>query len=173
MSALLDRTATQPNEIGNSPGMVAASRPHRRHNPLADEWALVSPQRGNRPRRGAMEVPLHPGTPDHDLHCHLCTTGPLRTQAVAGEAPATCNSERHDLAMSCLDPDGVRAATDGAHWRLHAHSYPPLLRSASIRTFMVGYEVPGEAQRDPTPEPAAAALRTTSDFHYLTTAWRP
>lgn len=43
--------------------------------------------------------------------------------------------------------------------RLHAHIYPPLLRSASIRKFMVGYEMLGEAQRDLTPEDAAARLR--------------
>jgi UDPglucose--hexose-1-phosphate uridylyltransferase len=45
------------------------------------------------------------------------------------------------------------------HWQLHAHFYPPLLRSASIRKFMVGYEVLAEAQRDITPETAAAMLR--------------
>jgi UDPglucose--hexose-1-phosphate uridylyltransferase len=46
------------------------------------------------------------------------------------------------------------------HWRLHAHFYPPLLRSASVRKFMVGFEMLGEAQRDLTPEQAAARLRT-------------
>ncbi len=52
--------------------------------------------------------------------------------------------------------------TDGeAHpeWHLHAHFYPPLLRSATIRKFMVGFELLGEAQRDITPEAAAARLR--------------
>ncbi len=48
-------------------------------------------------------------------------------------------------------------ATDG--WQLHAHFYPPLLRSASVRKFMVGYELLAEAQRDLTPEQAAARLR--------------
>jgi UDPglucose--hexose-1-phosphate uridylyltransferase len=47
--------------------------------------------------------------------------------------------------------------TDG--WQLHAHFYPPLLRSASVRKFMVGYEMLAEAQRDLTPEQAAARLR--------------
>ena len=46
-----------------------------------------------------------------------------------------------------------------AHWRLHAHFYPPLLRSAGIRKFMVGFEMLAEAQRDLTPEAAAARLR--------------
>jgi UDPglucose--hexose-1-phosphate uridylyltransferase len=44
-------------------------------------------------------------------------------------------------------------------WRLHAHAYPPLLRSATVRKFMVGYELLAEAQRDVTPEDAAARLR--------------
>jgi len=46
-----------------------------------------------------------------------------------------------------------------AHWQLHAHFYPPLLRSATVKKFMVGYEMLGEAQRDLTPEQAAARLR--------------
>lgn len=45
------------------------------------------------------------------------------------------------------------------HWRLHAHIYPPLLRSATVKKFMVGYEMLAEAQRDLTPEQAAARLR--------------
>jgi UDPglucose--hexose-1-phosphate uridylyltransferase len=44
-------------------------------------------------------------------------------------------------------------------WQLHAHFYPPLLRSASIRKFMVGYELLGSPQRDITPESAAETLR--------------
>lgn len=45
------------------------------------------------------------------------------------------------------------------HWQLHAHFYPPLLRSATIKKFMVGYEMLAEPQRDLTPEQAAARLR--------------
>lgn len=48
---------------------------------------------------------------------------------------------------------------DTAHWRLHAHFLPPLLRSASIRKHMVGFELLGETQRDITPESAAERLR--------------
>ena len=55
-------------------------------------------------------------------------------------------------------------AADG--WQLHAHFYPPLLRSASVRKFMVGFEMLAEAQRDLTPERAAALLRATSDVHF-------
>jgi UDPglucose--hexose-1-phosphate uridylyltransferase len=49
-----------------------------------------------------------------------------------------------------------------AAWQLHAHFYPPLLRSATIRKFMVGYELLAETQRDLTPEQAAASLRALS-----------
>jgi UDPglucose--hexose-1-phosphate uridylyltransferase len=52
-------------------------------------------------------------------------------------------------------------------WQLHAHFFPPLLRSASVRKFMVGYEMLAEAQRDLTPEQAAAQLRALPEVHYL------
>lgn len=46
-----------------------------------------------------------------------------------------------------------------AHWQMHAHFLPPLLRSATVRKFMVGFELLAEAQRDLTPEQAAERLR--------------
>jgi len=55
---------------------------------------------------------------------------------------------------------------DYAHWQLHAHFYPPLLRSATVKKFMVGYEMLAEAQRDITAEQAAERLRAVSDVHY-------
>jgi UDPglucose--hexose-1-phosphate uridylyltransferase len=51
--------------------------------------------------------------------------------------------------------DGLQAA----HWHLHAHFYPPLLRGATVKKFMVGYEMLAEAQRDLTAEQAAQRLR--------------
>jgi len=60
--------------------------------------------------------------------------------------------------------------TDGEEhpwWRLHAVYFPPLLRSASVRKFLVGFELTGEPQRDLTPEDAAARLRAQSETHYL------
>jgi UDPglucose--hexose-1-phosphate uridylyltransferase len=61
-----------------------------------------------------------------------------------------------------------RPADGAAHdeWHLHAHFYPPLLRSAAVRKFMVGYEMLGTPQRDLTPEEAAARLRAASEEHY-------
>lgn len=58
---------------------------------------------------------------------------------------------------------------DDGHWQLHAHFYPPLLRSATVRKFMVGFEMLGEAQRDLTAEDAAARLRAVPAEHYLAT----
>ncbi len=55
-----------------------------------------------------------------------------------------------------------QAPTDGGNhpeWHFHAHFYPPLLRSATIRKFMVGFEMLGTPQRDITPEIAAERLR--------------
>jgi len=52
------------------------------------------------------------------------------------------------------------------HWLLHAHFYPPLLRSATVKKHMVGYEMMAESQRDLTPEQAATILRDASDVHY-------
>ena len=51
-------------------------------------------------------------------------------------------------------------------WHLHAHFYPPLLRSATVRKFMVGFEMLAMPQCDLTPETAAARLRSVSDIHY-------
>jgi UDPglucose--hexose-1-phosphate uridylyltransferase len=65
-----------------------------------------------------------------------------------------------------------QAPTDGgAHpeWHLHLHFYPPLLRSAEVRKFLVGYEMLGEPQRDLTPEMAAERLRSTSETLYRAT----
>ena len=55
---------------------------------------------------------------------------------------------------------------DERHWQLHAHCYPPLLRSATIKKFMVGYEMLAEAQRDITPEQAARRLRVMPEKHF-------
>lgn len=63
-------------------------------------------------------------------------------------------------------PTGGAQPEENQHWQLHAHFYPPLLRSATVKKFMVGYEMLGEAQRDLTPEQAAARLRELSEVHY-------
>lgn len=57
---------------------------------------------------------------------------------------------------------------DYSHWQLHAHFYPPLLRSETVKKFMVGYEMLAEPQRDITAEQAALRLRELSLVHYKT-----
>ncbi len=62
-----------------------------------------------------------------------------------------------------------QAPTDGddyPEWHLHMHFYPPLLRSASVKKFMVGYEMLATPQRDITAEQAAQRLRDLLDVHY-------
>jgi len=64
-----------------------------------------------------------------------------------------------------------QAPTDGSEhpeWLFHMHFYPPLLRSATVKKFMVGYEMMGESQRDITAEKSAQMLRDLSDIHYKT-----
>jgi UDPglucose--hexose-1-phosphate uridylyltransferase len=59
-----------------------------------------------------------------------------------------------------------QSPSDGAphrEWHFHAHFYPPLLRSATVRKFMVGFEMLGNPQRDITPELAAEKLRSLAD----------
>ncbi|HWQ11386.1 MAG TPA: UDP-glucose--hexose-1-phosphate uridylyltransferase [Roseiflexaceae bacterium] len=61
-----------------------------------------------------------------------------------------------------------RPTDEQAHpeWHLHAHFYPPLLRSATVRKFMVGFELLAEPQRDITAEQAAERLRSLPETHY-------
>jgi UDPglucose--hexose-1-phosphate uridylyltransferase len=68
-----------------------------------------------------------------------------------------------------------QAPTDGrdhAEYHAHAHFYPPLLRSATIKKFMVGYEMLANPQRDVTPESSAERLRNLSDLHYRKNEWK-
>ena len=58
--------------------------------------------------------------------------------------------------LTCCDEHTMR------YWQLHAHFYPPLLRSADVKKFMVGYEMLADVQRDISPEEAARRLRKVS-----------
>ena len=83
-------------------------------------------------------------------------------------------TSRYDNLFQCSFPYSMgwhyapffEQGTDIEHWQLHALFYPPLLRSASVRKFMVGYEMLAETQRDLTAEQAAQRLRDVSDVHY-------
>ncbi|MBL4242674.1 UDP-glucose--hexose-1-phosphate uridylyltransferase [Vibrio fluvialis] len=83
-------------------------------------------------------------------------------------------TSRYDNLFRCSFPYSMgwhyapffEQGTDIEHWQLHALFYPPLLRSATIRKFMVGFEMLAESQRDLTAEQAAQRLRNVSDVHY-------
>jgi len=82
---------------------------------------------------------------------------------------------KYDNLFNCSFPYSMGwhgAPYDGkAHseWTLHASFFPPLLRSATVRKFMVGYEMMAEAQRDLTAEQAAGRLKGLSNVHYKET----
>jgi len=79
---------------------------------------------------------------------------------------------RYDNLFQCAFPYSMGwhgapfVEEDCSHWQLHAHFYPPLLRSSEVRKFAVGYEMLAEAQRDLTPEQAALRLRQLPEEHY-------
>ncbi|KAH7731446.1 Galactose-1-phosphate uridyl transferase [Aphelenchoides avenae] len=63
-------------------------------------------------------------------------------------------------------PTGRYLKEDCSFWQLHAVIYPPLLRSATVKKFMAGYELIAEPQRDITPEQAAETIRSQPTVHY-------
>ena len=79
---------------------------------------------------------------------------------------------KYDNLFQCSFPysSGLhQAPTDGEphpEWDFHVHFYPPLLRSSTVRKFMVGYEMLADPQRDITPEWSAAKLREVTDTHF-------
>jgi UDPglucose--hexose-1-phosphate uridylyltransferase len=81
---------------------------------------------------------------------------------------------RYDNLFQTLFPYSMgfhQRPTDGkehAEWHLHAHFLPPLLRSATVKKFMVGFELLATPQRDITAEMAAERLRAVGEEHYLT-----
>jgi len=79
---------------------------------------------------------------------------------------------RYDNVFNCSFPYSMgwhsapANGEDDRHWRLHAHFYPPLLRSSTVKKHMVGYEMMAESQRDLSAETAAKILQDASDIHY-------
>ncbi|XP_046673667.1 galactose-1-phosphate uridylyltransferase isoform X2 [Homalodisca vitripennis] len=66
-------------------------------------------------------------------------------------------------------PTGSKLNEDNSHWVFHGLFYPPLLRSATVKKFMVGYEMLAQSQRDLTAEQAAKILRQLPIIHYSIT----
>lgn len=128
---------------------MLSDHPHRRYNPLADEWVLVSPHRTKRPWQGQIEAPPAETRPSYDPTCYLCpgnlraggdrnpdyqTTfvfdndfaallpdSPpgsfargelLRAQSTRGVCRVVCFSPRHDLTLAGLDLATLRAVVD-------------------------------------------------------------
>jgi len=99
------------------------------------------------------------------------------TQMTSDEALAfadalKCITVKYDNLFETSFPysSGIhQTPTDGEEhpeWHFHMHFYPPLLRSATVKKFMVGYELMAEAQRDISPEKSAAMLRDLPEVHY-------
>ncbi len=106
-------------------------------------------------------------------HRHVGSLPELSAEETAGLADVLHKvTARYDNLFEVSFPYSMgfhQSPADGqAHeeWHLHAHFYPPLLRSATVRKFMVGYEMLGMPQRDLTPETAAERLRAVSEVHY-------
>jgi UDPglucose--hexose-1-phosphate uridylyltransferase len=79
---------------------------------------------------------------------------------------------RYDNLFNCSFPysmgwhNAPNTGVEHPYWTLHAHFYPPLLRSSTVKKFVAGYELLAEKQRDLTPEQAAEKLRSLSEIHY-------
>ncbi|HMQ30908.1 MAG TPA: UDP-glucose--hexose-1-phosphate uridylyltransferase [Chloroflexaceae bacterium] len=135
-----------------------SDHPHRRHNPLTDEWVVVSPHRTKRPWQGQVETPPPDTRPAYDPSCYLCPgneraggvrnpayTGTfvfendfaallpdvppgelaegdpplLRAVAERGICRVVCYSPRHDLSMGQLEPADLRAVVDAWAGQYH------------------------------------------------------
>jgi UDPglucose--hexose-1-phosphate uridylyltransferase len=128
-----------------------------------DAWAVVVPFWAVWP----FETMVIPSRKVDDLRL---LTGDERDQLAAILRRLTA---RYDNLFKCSFPYSMgwhgRPADGQEHpgCRLHAVFFPPLLRSASVRKFLVGYEMTAEPQRDLTAESAAARLREQPEDHYL------
>ena len=165
---------------------------HRRYNPLTGKWSLITPHRTKRLWRGQVEKPpeealsayAQPVTSARATSA-LGEYATPNTKAPVLRLPDLSDAERDALAqilkrlltkydnlfeVSFPYSMGWHGApTDNSeytYWQLHAHFYPPLLRSATVKKFMVGYEMLAEAQRDLTAEQAAERLRALPEVHY-------
>lgn len=106
------------------------------------------------------------------FHCTDLTELNIEKQAALADAIKRIGI-RYDNLFSTHFPYSMgihQKPTDGfehPYWHMHFHFYPPLLRSATVKKFMVGYEMLAQPQRDITPEQSAAQLRELSERHFL------
>ena len=104
---------------------------------------------------------------------HIGSLADLSSEEVGGLAEVLKSiTTRYDNLFEISFPYSMgfhQTPSDGqthAECHLHLHFYPPLLRSATVRKFMVGFEMLAMPQRDLTPETAAGKLRQLSETHY-------
>lgn len=129
-----------------------SEHPHRRYNPLTGDWILVSPHRTERPWKGQVEKLPPKIRPRYDPNCYLCP-GNVR-------AGGNRNPQYESTYVFVNDFDALLPDTPGTA------STDPLLRSATVKKFMVGYEMLAEPQRDIPAEAAATRLREVPAVHY-------
>jgi UDPglucose--hexose-1-phosphate uridylyltransferase len=167
-----------------TPGPPRIAGPHRRYNPLLDEWVLVSPHRLERPWQGQVEPPHPAALPAYDPACYLCPGNtrangaqnpvypatfafdndfPALLPAAVGSAPpgddlfvtesqsgrcrVVCFSPRHDMTLAQMDVDGIREVVDT--W---ADEVDRLARTDGIRYVQV-FENKGAAMGCSNPHP--------------------
>ncbi|KAI0318060.1 galactose-1-phosphate uridyl transferase [Amylostereum chailletii] len=131
-----------------------------------DHWVALVPWWATWP----FEILLLP------YHRHIASIAELSpTEKVSFAAILSNVTRRYDNLFSCsfaysmgihqrpIPPINRLESTEDDIAHLHLHFFPPLLRSASVRKFLVGFELMAEAQRDLTPEQAAQQLRASSD----------
>ena len=120
-----------------------------------DDWLVVVPFWAIWPFE-TLVIPKRPAARLDELDGDRPRRAGRRAAGAASAATTACSSGRSRTRWA-----GTRrrsAATRPTHWQVHAHFYPPLLR-ATVRKFMVGYELLAETQRDLTAEDAADRLR--------------
>ena len=133
--------------------METPADPHRRYNPLTDEWVLVSPQRTERPWQGHVDEPPPEALPQHDPSCYLC---PGNERAGGERNPDYDGTYVFTNDFPALVPRGTASTAPAESFAIHHAT------TTVSETFLVGYELLAEPQRDITPEKAAARLRASS-----------
>ena len=168
-----------PNEISKELGVQAAYFDEHRHLLLLDYLAEENRQGTRIIFQNAHFTALVPFWAVWPFEVLLVAHRPAAYLTDLGSVEITALAEvikqittRYDNLFEISFPYSMgfhQAPFDGRphpEWQLHAHFYPPLLRSASVRKFMVGYEMLAMPQRDITPESAAERLRSLTGPHY-------